>query len=164
MFNALHTERLLLRPLASSDSAFILDLLNSKGWIEFIGDRNVHTIHDAEEYIDQIIKNPKVHYLVFEEKNSEEAMGILTYIQRDELPSPDFGFAILPKFEGMGFTQEASRTCLHELFRLENPGKILAITTAQNSASKNLLGKLGFRLTGLHESKGEFLELYQLSA
>ena len=37
----LETERLNIRPLILQDAAFMLELLNSKGWIQFIGDRNV---------------------------------------------------------------------------------------------------------------------------
>jgi RimJ/RimL family protein N-acetyltransferase len=41
------TERLLLRPFNTDDAPFILELVNSPGWLQFIGDRNIHSIEDA---------------------------------------------------------------------------------------------------------------------
>ena len=51
MDEILQTERLILRKLDESDSAFIIELLNSPGWLKFIGDRNVRTTEEAENYI-----------------------------------------------------------------------------------------------------------------
>ena len=43
------TERLLLKPTDLEDAEFILQLLNSESFIQYIGDRNVRTIEDAEK-------------------------------------------------------------------------------------------------------------------
>lgn len=45
----LETERLVLKPLTTDDSGFIFELYNSPKFIEFIGDRNIKTIQDAEQ-------------------------------------------------------------------------------------------------------------------
>jgi ribosomal-protein-alanine N-acetyltransferase len=45
----LETERLYIRPLMIKDVDFIIQLLNSKGWIQFIGDRNVKDTKAANE-------------------------------------------------------------------------------------------------------------------
>ena len=37
----LESDRLLIRPLSIIDAAFMLQLMNTPGWIGFIGDRNV---------------------------------------------------------------------------------------------------------------------------
>jgi len=47
----LETERLRLRQFTRDDTKFILELLNSPEWIEFIGDRNVKTETQATEYL-----------------------------------------------------------------------------------------------------------------
>ncbi len=36
------TNRLTLRKLEEKDCSFILELLNTEGWLKFIGNRNVH--------------------------------------------------------------------------------------------------------------------------
>ena len=47
------------------DVDFILQLLNSKGWIRFIGDRNVKDIKAANDYIQKILLNNKYFYIRF---------------------------------------------------------------------------------------------------
>ena len=53
----LETDRLYIRPLMIKDVDFIIQLLNSKGWIQFIGDRNVKDIKAANDYIQRILLN-----------------------------------------------------------------------------------------------------------
>ena len=57
MYKQLETDRLLIRPIAASDSGFILELVNSAGWLQFIGDRNIRNTEDAKNYIRKIIDN-----------------------------------------------------------------------------------------------------------
>ena len=47
----LETERLLLEPMTINEAPFILELYNSPNFIKFIGDRNIKSIDDAENYI-----------------------------------------------------------------------------------------------------------------
>jgi len=56
------TDRLTLEEASSNDSPFFYDLLNSPGWIQFIGDRGIKTLGDAENYIqNSLIKSYKTH-------------------------------------------------------------------------------------------------------
>jgi ribosomal-protein-alanine N-acetyltransferase len=45
------TRRLVLRPFTLADAPFIVVLLNSEGWLRFIGDRGVRTLDDARTYL-----------------------------------------------------------------------------------------------------------------
>ena len=45
------TNRLILRATTVNDASFIVELLNTPKWLKYIGDRNVHTIEDAVQYI-----------------------------------------------------------------------------------------------------------------
>ena len=56
MQQILETERLRIRPLSAEDSKFILELVNTEGWLKFIGDRNVKDLPDAIDYIEKIMK------------------------------------------------------------------------------------------------------------
>ena len=47
-----NTDRLLLRWLDAGDSAFILELVNGPSWIQYIGDKGVKTIEEAQRYIE----------------------------------------------------------------------------------------------------------------
>jgi len=39
------------REFDTCDAAFILELLNTPGWLQFIGDRNIRNLEDAHNYL-----------------------------------------------------------------------------------------------------------------
>ena len=51
MMHILDTERLRLRTLAPDDAAVYLRVVNVPAFIEFIGDRDIHTIEAARKAI-----------------------------------------------------------------------------------------------------------------
>ena len=51
MRGILETNRLLLRKFSVDDAPFMLRLVNEPSWIEYIGDRNVRTLEDAQKYL-----------------------------------------------------------------------------------------------------------------
>ena len=56
MINKFHTERLSLIPLNVDDASFIFQLVNTKGWIQFIGDRNILNVGLSKMYIQQLFR------------------------------------------------------------------------------------------------------------
>ena len=48
------TERLFLRLTELEDASFILELFNTPKWIQFIGDRNLHTIAQAKNILQNV--------------------------------------------------------------------------------------------------------------
>lgn len=58
------TQRLKLDPLAAGDAPFIMELVNTAGWLRFIGDRHIHSLADAMAYIRKINENPDIVYLL----------------------------------------------------------------------------------------------------
>ena len=48
----LKTDRLQLRELTHEDAPFIMELVNTPGWLKYIGDRNIKTIEQAINYLD----------------------------------------------------------------------------------------------------------------
>lgn len=51
----LETERLELVEFIIADADFILRLLNTPGWLENIGTRNINSISDAENYLNNVL-------------------------------------------------------------------------------------------------------------
>ena len=164
----LQTERLLLRPFTPNDSAFILELLNTEGWIKFIGDRNVRTTEQAKNYIENgPIKSYRVNGLglsLVEVKGSNRSVGMCGLLQRDYLDYPDLGFAFLPGETGKGYAHEIAKAVVDYAFGQLKAEKILAITLPENIRSVNLLQKLGFRYERdfITKDTNETLSLYSL--
>lgn len=81
------TERLIFRELILDDAGFIFELLNTEGWLKYIGDRNIKTVEDAKNYI---VNGPLASYqkngfglwLVIE-KATNTSIGLCGLLQRD---------------------------------------------------------------------------------
>jgi len=140
------TERLSLRKLTVEDAPFILGLLNTPGFLEFIGDRKVRSVQDAEAYL---VNGPLRSYAengfglwLFSLKNGEP-VGMCGLIRRAGLKDVDIGFAMMPEFEGKGYGFEIASAVM--LYGKQKLGlhRIVAITVEQNERSVNLLKKLG---------------------
>jgi RimJ/RimL family protein N-acetyltransferase len=147
MKTVLETERLRLRFFTLNDTDFIVRLLNTSGWIQYIGDRNVKTKEQAETYLrNGAFKSYEVNGFglsMVEIKKGNIPIGMSGILRRDELENPDIGFAFLPEYMGKGYAQEISQAIMKyakEVLKLE---KILAITLPTNQPSIKLLEKIG---------------------
>lgn len=143
----IETARLILRQLDLPDAAFILELLNSEGWLRFIGDRGVRTLDDARTYI---TNGPQAMYVqhgfglyAVVLKSSGAPIGMCGLIRRDWLADVDIGFAFLPQFCTQGFGYEAAAATINYGKTVLKLPRIVAIATPDNIASAKLLNKLG---------------------
>lgn len=143
----LKTERLVLRRMRLDDAEFVLNLLNTKAWIKYIGDRNVKTTEAAREYIkEKVLMGYSINrlgMLLVELKADGKALGICGLVEREGLEAPDIGFAFLPEFMGRGYALESAEPILnYARVKLGIP-KVQAITIKENESSIRLLEKLG---------------------
>jgi len=155
------TERLLIRPIEISDAEFMLQLLNTEGWLKFIGDRNVHSIEEAAAYIQKFVTNPNFHYHTIYLKSNDIAIGVLSFLKRDDYEFPDLGFALLPNFERSGFAYEAASAYLKYFKSSSEIKQIIGITKENNIKSIQLLEKLGFSFN--NKSQKEALSIFMLN-
>ncbi|MDG5492899.1 GNAT family N-acetyltransferase [Psychroserpens sp. SPM9] len=146
------TKRLIIRQASTKDAAFIKKLLNSPNWIEFIGDRGIKDESGAIDYINNsLIKSYKINgYGLFlvELKETNKLIGMSGFVKRDYLNHPDIGFAMLPKYEGKGYSFEAAKAMMNLGVNVLKVSKIYAITTEDNIKSQNLLKKIGLKDSG----------------
>lgn len=138
------TTRLSLTGLKETDAPFIIELVNTEGWIRFIGDRHIKNREDAIAYIHKINNNTSVVYHVIRLKANNKAIGIISFIKRDYLPHHDIGFALLPGFEKQGYAYEAASAVMTMVTKNNGHSKIVATTVLDNTSSIALLKKLGF--------------------
>ncbi|PNW28137.1 GNAT family N-acetyltransferase [Formosa algae] len=142
------TARLHLSELNTNDAPFIIELLNTPNWLKFIGDRNIHSIKDAEDYItNHHIKNYRENgfgfYKLQLKSDPLKTIGCCGLIKRPELDGVDIGFAFLPEYEGKGFGFESASEILKLAKTKFNLNEIIAIVAPDNPNSIKLLEKLG---------------------
>ena len=143
MQHSFETENLNLALLTRDDAAFIISIVNSDGWLQFIGDRNIHTIETALAYIDKILDTPDFYYWVVRTRKENVPIGIISFLKRDYLENFDIGFALLPAYSGKGYALEAAKVVL-EAATAAGYNPILATTMLSNDRSIKLLLTLGF--------------------
>jgi [ribosomal protein S5]-alanine N-acetyltransferase len=144
----LETKRCIISALQPTDAPFIFNLLNSPGWLQYIGDRGINNFDDAHNYIlngpvKSYFENGFGLYLV-QEKASGEKIGLCGLLKRDQFQEPDLGFAFLPEYTGKGFGGESAKAVLQYTMEKSSWQKVLAITSADNLPSIHLLENLGF--------------------
>ena len=157
------TSRLVLQPIAVDDYAFVLQLVNSDGWIQFIGDRNVHSEEAAKVYIRKIQQTPNLIYWVARLNDNQTPVGIISYMKRVYLDNYDLGFAFLPQFQQQGLAFEAARGILDFVTNNMHEKTILATLLPENVKSIKLLEKLGFQFSATVDVEKECLHIYQLN-
>ena len=163
MQNSISTNRLFLDLLTEEDYNFIISIVNTKGWIEFIGDRNVHSKEDALAYIKKILSSQNLYYWVVRIKNGNTPIGIISFMKREYLENFDIGFAFLPEFNGYGYAYEAAKEILSMVSANQEYHPILATTIPGNVNSIKLLVKLGLHFEKELEADNEKLLIYSNS-
>lgn len=149
MKKILETERLILRQFEDTDAPFIIELLNTGGWLKYIGDRNVKTHEDAIKYLDNgPLKSYKSNgfglYIVLL-KDSSAPIGMCGFVKRAELDDVDIGFAFLPEYSGQGYAFEIAKPTLQYGFDKFKFERVVGITAPGNKNSIRLLEKLGLQ-------------------
>ena len=147
----LETERLVLRRFTPDDAPLILHLLNEPLFLRFIGDKNVRTLEDAGQYLRHgpLASYAKHGFGLFHVslKADGTPIGMCGLLKRDTLEDVDVGFAYLPQFGGQGYATEAARATLDYGLTVLGLKRIVAITAPDNTASMNVLNKIGLSHT-----------------
>lgn len=164
----IETERLILTPMALHDAAFVFELVNTKEWIENIGQRNVHSVDEAATYIqekmiDHYEKNGYGNYLMTR-KSDDKKVGCISLYNRDDVEGVDIGFAMLPDYMRMGYAFEGAMAIKEKAKNEFELSGITAFTSKENYGSQKLIEKLGleFKKTIIYGDDEEELLFYQL--
>ncbi|WP_175623287.1 GNAT family N-acetyltransferase [Chryseobacterium schmidteae] len=147
--NFYETERLLIRPVSVEDADIIFQLYNMPNFIKFIGNKNINSLSDAENYIKskflpQIEKRGFGNYILVL-KDGNQKIGSVGIFEREGLDVADIGFSVLEKFEGKGLMFEAAQKVKSVVMEDFGLNKISAITSKDNFSSQKLIERLGLK-------------------
>ena len=145
------TERLIISEITINYASFYLELVNDPTHLQFIPDKKIYSIADAENHITtKIIKeyqNQGFGFYLVSLKSDKTPIGMCGLIDRDGLDTLDIGFSFLKKYRGKGFAFESSKAILEFAKNTLKVNEIAAITTLDNVKSANLLERLGFKFS-----------------
>eukprot|EP00981_Chlorochromonas_danica_P001310 scaffold281_cov282-Ochromonas_danica.AAC.10 len=134
--------------------------MNSPKWYQYIGDRQIYTLEQAEQYLEnrmltQWERLKYGNYIVFVKPQSEEAedllpqpVGCVGLFTREGLEGADLGYAFVPEGEGHGYATEASQRLVDEAFQTFQLPFLNGFTTDENIPSQKILERLGFTWEG----------------
>ena len=154
----LETERLVLREVEDEDATFMLELLNSPGFLENIGDRGVRDLEQAKTFIEERLRGSYRDHgfgmWVTVQKSDHTQVGLAGLVRREGLEVPDVGYAFVQRVWGRGYAQEAAAAVLAHAQGPLGIQKLAAITSPENFASMAVLRKIGFSFHGMVELPG----------
>lgn len=162
------TPRLELREFSHADATFVMELVNDESWLRYIGDRHVHSLDDAQGYIDNgpltsYTTNGFGLYLVVR-RDDGTRVGMCGLVTRPSLDHPDIGYAFLPAYRGLGYATEAAGAMLAHAWDSLGLPRVYAITSPDNDASIRVLERLGFVSNGQMEVRaGDVVNVYMVS-
>lgn len=142
------TKRLVLSKITVDDASFLLELMNTPGWLKYNGDRNVKTLKQATAHIQNnqlkcYEKNGYGYYKIQVKAENLKTIGTSGLLKRENLKHIDIGFSLLPDYHGKGYGFEAASEIMKLAKHTFNIKTVYAITLPRNQPSIHLLEKLG---------------------
>lgn len=170
-FPILETNRLVLRQLTVDDSENWFKNLSDDEVAVLIGMEPLENVEDSKSIINSFIdryekKNGMAWAIIL--KEDESFIGTCSYEKIDSHNlSGEIGYDLLKKYWGHGFMAEALSAIIDYGVASLRLNRIEAHTAAINSASRNLLRRLGFFEEGIFREssffRGEFRDDCQYS-
>ncbi|QJR80366.1 GNAT family N-acetyltransferase [Alteromonas pelagimontana] len=151
------TSRLRLRLPRHQDAAWLYTLNQDPLWLRFIGNRGVHSLLDAQRYVDHCcghFDNWGYGLLSVELRMTGQPIGMCGLINRQLFRCPDLGFAYLPSGRGRGYAHEAASAVIKYAHSALQFDFLTAMTHLENFDSQKLLLKLGYKRQGKLFLKG----------
>lgn len=127
----------------------------------------VQTKADARQVIEQIWMNEYQRYgyarYALIHKQDNKIIGFCGIKYEPSLQSTDIGYRLLPQYWNQGFATEACEALIDYVKAQFQLDKIVAEVVAENYASINVLGKLGFKYLDSYQRNGFHINYYELS-
>lgn len=169
-FPVIHTERLLLRKIETSDADVILFLRNDEVINEFIErpeSRQTKTQSDAIRFIDEVNeyfeKGKSITWGITFRNNPRIVGTICLWNFSDNDKVAEVGYDLNPEFQRKGVMSEALVSVIDYGFNTLKLSGIEAFTHSKNTSSKKLLVKIGFQCNVDRTDKdNSFNEIFEI--
>ena len=160
MLLPIETQRLIIRPFVMSDAPALFELDKDEKVMQYVGMKPLLEVKHTEEVIQSILfqyQQNGVGRMAVIEKESNRLIGWTGLkLNREEVNQHrdfyELGYRFLPEFWGKGYATESALPFINIAFAEYKAQDLYAYARIENTASLNVLIKLGF------EKKNEFVE------
>ncbi|GAB4115453.1 MAG: GNAT family protein [Roseiflexaceae bacterium] len=168
-FPTIHTERLLLRPIAASDADFVIGhFLNPEVQRFLLDEPALTTPAEALAIIDFYLSapNPRYNRWVIVRQHDGCPIGTCGFHKWVAMHQrAEIGYDLSPSYWGHGYMFEAIQAMLDHGFGTLGLHRIEALVARENQRSARLLERLGFRAEGVlreyYQRDGQFFDHIQ---
>lgn len=159
----LETERLLMRPFLMEDAPYLFELNSDPEVMQYTGDVYFNSLEETRELIssyDQFEKYKLGRFSTI--RKSDDAYLGWCELKLGEDNLIDLGYRFMKKYWGFGYATESSRASLKYGFVDLEIEEIVARAMPENSASINVMKKLGMSYRGQYYDEDILVDLYFL--
>ena len=150
--DAIHTKRLLLRPLVKSDAPDLFLLDSNPEVMRFLGNHPIESINQVYIYLENImqqyVENGIGRWAVIKKETSTfmgwAGIKWVNTLTNGHINYYDIGYRLKPEFWGKGYATETTEAWIDYAKTQQDIKELFAITHIDNFASQNVLQKCGF--------------------
>lgn len=159
----LETPRLILQTWSIDDLHPALEIFRDADVMRYIGSGEPFTLDRTREFLIWVEKyqaeNGFCRWKVIE-SSSGQIIGSCGFARPEGLRDIELGYVMRRASWGKGFATEAAEACMHHGFNNLRFREIIALTDPENTASRRVLEKIGFRERGNEIYKGHNTLVY----
>jgi RimJ/RimL family protein N-acetyltransferase len=165
----MQTERLLLRPFTLDDAEEFFPLASDPDVLRFTGEIPAKSVEEVRQIMSARSLNDYKVYgfgrMACIEKSSGRLIGFSGLKYLAELDEVDIGYRFLPDCWGKGYATESAKVFVDQCLREQKFNRIIGLVEPENTASSNVLKKLGltFDRKIKPEDCASDLDLYSLT-
>ena len=162
----LETERLRVREMTVEDLKSLYLLYDDEQVQKFVGllyEDPDEELAYMEQYIETVYPFFGYGMWIVEEKETGMTIGRAGFNFREFYEGMELGYLIGKEFRNKGYATEVCRAIVDYVKEEFHPDEIRSLTTKDNSSSKKVLEKVGFRYIEDVELDGKILEKFCIS-
>jgi [ribosomal protein S5]-alanine N-acetyltransferase len=159
------TERMLVKHFTDADADYFYQVNGHPDVMRFIRPPKSREASDAF-----LLENIRLYregstlgrFAVFH-KTDDRFLGSFSFLYLSWENDFHLGYALLPGEWGKGFATELVRAGIAHFFKNTTCEAVFAITESENTASRKVLEKSGFQLSGHLPEQGKMLDVFKYS-
>ncbi|MCP3674269.1 MAG: GNAT family N-acetyltransferase [Gammaproteobacteria bacterium] len=143
----LETERFILRVPTLRDAPLILELFNQPDCVQYMGDKNLKTVEDAEKFLEDRFLSMYKKYgfclFIIQLVSLKVSAGICGLVKRDSMDDVEVGYAILSAYQNQGIALETGLAVRDYAFNVLGLKRLAGLTAVDNYGSAHVLERIG---------------------